>query len=142
VSQENVEIVETVLPGGGVDLVSLIGDDNLWAAAIEAVAPFIHPEFEIVGTVIGTERAYVGIDGFREFMLDWLSPWDSFRSEHERTIDAGERTVTIFRQFGRRGGSEVEATVAWVWTFRDGKIARIIGYADPAEALKAVGLEE
>jgi len=29
-----------------------------------------------------------------------------------------------------------------VWTFRDGKIARLDIYEDRAEALKAVGLEE
>jgi ketosteroid isomerase-like protein len=142
VSQENVEIVEAVLPPGDVDLVSLMRDDELWVVASEGVAPLMHPEFEIVGTVIGTERAYLGIAGFREFLLDWLAPWDTFRSRVEQTIDDGEHVVTIFRQSARRGGSELEATAAWVWTIKDGKVARIIGYADPGEALKAVGLEE
>jgi len=143
VSQENVDIVEAVLPNGDVDLVSLIRDDGVWAVASEAVAPFLHSDFEIVGTVIGTERAYLGVEGFREFMLDWLAPWDAFRSKVERTIDdGGERVVTIFRQSAHRGSSEVQATAAWVWTIEDGMVARVVGYADPAAALKAVGLEE
>ncbi len=140
-SQENVDVVEALLPNGDVDLVSLIRDDDAWAVASEAVAPLLHPDFEIVGTVIGTERAYLGVEGFREFMLDWLAPWDAFRSKVDRTIDDGERVVTIFRQSARRGSSEVQARAAWVWTIEDGMVARVVGYADPADALKAVGLE-
>jgi ketosteroid isomerase-like protein len=142
VSQENVEIVRALLPNAEMDLVSLMRDDALWEATREGVAPFVHPEFEIIGTVIGTERAYAGIDGFREFLLDWLAPWEAFRSEVQQTIVEGEQVVTILRQFARRDGDDLEASAAWVWTIKDGMVVRIIGYADPSEALKAVGLEE
>jgi ketosteroid isomerase-like protein len=142
VSQENVEIVEGLMANAEVDLAALVRDDRLWAATAEAVAPMIHPDFEVIGTVIGTERAYIGVAGFREFLSDWLDPWDTFRSELQQTIDDGEQVVTIFRQSARREGDELQATAAWVWTFKDGMVAHIIGYADPAEALKAVGLEE
>jgi ketosteroid isomerase-like protein len=141
-SQENVEIVESLMANADVDLVPLVRDDRLWTAAVEAASPRIHPEFEVIGTVIGTERAYPGVTGFREFLLDWLSPWEAFRSEVQQTIDDGEQVVRIFRQSARRGGDELEATAGWVWTFKDGMVARIIGYADPDEALKAVGLAE
>jgi ketosteroid isomerase-like protein len=144
-SEENVELVLALMPGADVvDLIPLVRDDDMWAVAAEGAAGVIHPEFEIVGTVIGTERAYVGIDGFREFLLDWLAPWDAYRSEVERTIDLGERVVTTFRIFGTRDGSaqEVGGKSAWISTIREGKVARIIGYADPTEALNAVGLRE
>jgi ketosteroid isomerase-like protein len=144
VSQENVELVLALLGDADVDLVPLVRDDATWAAASQAAASVLHPDFEIVGTVIGTERPYVGIDGFREFLLDWLAPWDEYRSEVVRTSDPGDHVVTIFRIFGRRDGStsELEGRGAWIWTIRDGKLARIVGYADPDEALKAVGLQE
>ena len=68
----------------------------------------------------------------------------AYRSGVERTIDLGDRVVTLFRIFGRRDGSsqELQSTAAWIWTIRDGKVARIVGYADPDEALKTVGLDE
>ena len=61
-----------------------------------------------------------------------------------QTNDPGDDVVTIFRAFGRRdrSTSELEGSAAWISTIRDGKVARIVGYADPAEALNAVGLEE
>jgi ketosteroid isomerase-like protein len=143
-SQENVELVLALLGDADVDLVPLVRDDAIWAAGSKGAASALHPDFEIVGTVIGTERPYVGIDGFREFLLDWLAPWDAYRSEVVRTSDPGDDVVTIFRIVGRREAStsELESSGAWVWTIRDGKIARIVGYADPDEALKAVGLAE
>jgi ketosteroid isomerase-like protein len=143
-SQENVELVLALLGDADVDLVPLVRDDAIWAAASKSAASVLHPDFEVVGTVIGTERPYVGIDGFREFLLDWLAPWDAYRSEVVRTSDPGEDVVTIFRIFGTREGStsELESSGAWIWTIRDGKIARIVGYADPDEALRAVGLAE
>ena|SRR5690242_4490937 len=101
-SQENVEIALSLVGDADVDLIPLVRDDDMWAAAAAGAASVIHPEFEIVGTVIGTERAYVGIDGLREFLLDWLAPWDAYRSEVERTIDLGERVITTFRIFGTR----------------------------------------
>ena len=143
-SQENVELVLALTPGGDVDLVPMLRDDVLWAAVVENAASFLDPEFEAVGTVLGTERPYVGIHGLREFMLDWMAPWDAYRSAVERSIDLGDEVLTLFRIFGRRDESaqEVESVGAWLWAIRDGKVTRITGYADPAEALKAVGLEE
>jgi ketosteroid isomerase-like protein len=143
-SQENVELVLALIGDPDVDLVPLVRDDAVWAAASHGAASVLHPDFEVVGTVIGTERPFVGIDGLREFLLDWLAPWGAYRSEVVRTIDPGDHVVTIFRIFGRREGStsELEGSAAWISTIRDGKIARIVGYADPSEALNAVGLAE
>jgi ketosteroid isomerase-like protein len=143
-SEESTELVLALIGDPDVDLARFVRDDTAWAAASQAVTSVLHPEFEIVGTVIGTERPYVGTDGLREFLLDWLAPWDSYRSEVVRTSDPGDDVVTIFRIFGRREGSasELEGSAAWVSTICDGKITRIIGYADPDDALKAVGLAE
>lgn len=133
-----------LMPAADVDVVPLVRDDTMWAAVAEGTAPVLHSEFEVVGTVIGTERGFPGVEGMREFMVDWLAPWEAYRSEVERTIDCGERVVTVFRISGRREGSahRIESRGAWIWTIRDGKVARIVGYADPDEALKAVGIHE
>ena len=62
----------------------------------------------------------------------------------EQIIDAGDRVVTVesWRARGKASGAEAEARQASVWTISDGKITRIVGYADPAEALEAAGLRE
>jgi ketosteroid isomerase-like protein len=77
-------------------------------------------------------------------MLDWLAPWATYRAEAEEVIDCGDRVLVLRSVFGRLEGSaeEVTLTGAAVFTVRDGKIARIEGYADRDQALKAVGLEE
>jgi ketosteroid isomerase-like protein len=137
-----VELVLALTPAPGVDMAQIFRDDDIWATSVEAMAPLFHQDFECVGTVFGTEKTYPGIDGFRAFQLDWMAPWASFRAEAEKAIDLGEQVLALYRVFGRHRGStqEVESSVAWVWTVRDGKIARIKGYSDPAEAVEAVGL--
>ena len=56
----------------------------------------------------------------------------------------GDRVLLLQRSSGRLEGSppEVHLHPGVVWTVRDGKIARFAVYANRAEALKAVGLEE
>jgi len=59
--------------------------------------------------------------------------------------DAGDdRVVGVIRQRGRSKstGLPVDMRLAQIFTVRDGKLARVELYNDPAEALKAVGLEE
>jgi hypothetical protein len=41
-----------------------------------------------------------------------------------------------------RGGVEVQASGAWVWKFRDRKVARVTLYQERQEALEAAGLAE
>jgi ketosteroid isomerase-like protein len=62
----------------------------------------------------------------------------------EKTVDVGERVLVLYRVFGRHldSAQEVGSAVAWIWTVRDGKIARIKGYVNHAEALNAVGLAD
>jgi ketosteroid isomerase-like protein len=143
-SRANVELVLALTPARDVDVAPIFRDDDTWAASVEAMAAVVHPDFECVGTLFGTETAYAGMEGFRAFFLDWLAPWAMYRTEVEKTIDLGERVVVIYRVFGRRQGStqEVESTASWVWTARDRKIARIKGYSEPVEALEAVRRRE
>jgi ketosteroid isomerase-like protein len=144
VSDENVEIVLELEPDPEVDWVNLCSDDHMWAARTEATAPFFHPDFESVFPAVPGGRTYIGPDGFRACLLDWLAPWATYRAEREEIIDGGDRVLTLRRAFGGLEGSaeEVTLTSANVYTFRDGKLARIESYADRAQALKAWGLSE
>jgi ketosteroid isomerase-like protein len=143
-SRENVELVRQLQPGRDVDLAEALRDDALAQTLLEAMAPFVHPNFESVGITPMQGVSGTGLQGLREVWLDWLEPWESYRVEIQDVIDAGEQAVVLIRDFGRRKGSDAEVSIsgAAVWTVRDGKIARAEFYTDRSEALKAVGLAE
>ena len=75
---------------------------------------------------------------------EWFSSFEDWALDVEEVFDAGDRVVAIARQHAKpkHGGPEVEVRVAQVWTFRDDLVARMEMYAERAEALEAVGLEE
>ena len=76
---------------------------------------------------------------------EWFSAFG--RDYHFDLVEArevGERVFATARHHGsgRASGVRVETTTGYVFTVTAGKIAQVELYADPAEALKAVGLEE
>jgi ketosteroid isomerase-like protein len=143
-SQENVELVLGLYPPPDVDNVQLYSDDNLWTGFAEALAPFFHADFACVMYEFGGEKHYAGLDGLRAFMLDWTSPWVTYRIETDEGIDLGEQVLILNTDYGRREANahEVTGQLAVVFTFRDGKIARMEAYTTREAALKAVGLAE
>jgi ketosteroid isomerase-like protein len=139
-----VEIVTGLQPAPDVDIAQLFRDDAMLKALAETVAPLLHPEFEVVFMdALRGETTYPGIDGLSEGWLDWLFPWETYRTELEEALDLGERVLLLVRDYGRREGNTQEVVLngAAIWTLRDGKIARLEFHNDRATALKAVGLE-
>jgi ketosteroid isomerase-like protein len=84
------------------------------------------------------------MEGLRAACVEWLDPWESYRTEIEDVIDAGDEVVVLTRDYGRRSGTAAEVSMlgAAVWTVRDGKIARACFYPYRADSLEAVGLRE
>lgn len=142
-SRENVELVLGLYPAADVDYVQLFRDDSSWADQADAMAAVIHADFECVMYESGSDRRYVGLDGLRAFLLDWMTPWVTYRVEIEEAIDLGERVLLLNHDRGRREGSarEVRGRLGAVWTIRDGKVARLDAYTTRAEALEATGLD-
>jgi ketosteroid isomerase-like protein len=143
-SKENVELVRGMQPAPDVDIAALFRDEASAAGLQAAVAPLLHPDFEaVMMTGIGVET-YRGVDGLGRAWLDWLEPWESYRTEIEDTLDFGNRVLVLPRDHGRRHGSQSEVTMqaAAVWTVADGKIVRAVFYSDRAAALEVVGLRE
>jgi ketosteroid isomerase-like protein len=142
-SQENVELIVRLQPAPSVDIAELFRDEVASTALVEAVAPVLNPDFEAVFVdALRGETTYRGIDGLREAWLDWLSPWETYRTEVEEARDLGERVLLLVRDFGRREGStqDVALNGAAVWTLREGTVVRAEFHHDRATALKAVGL--
>ena len=143
-SQENVELVLGLYLAPDVDYVPLYRDDSSWARQAEAMAAVVHADFECVMSVLGSETRYVGLDGLRSFLLDWMAPWATYRVETDEAIDLGERVLVLSHDCGQRkeSGQEVRGTLGAVWTIRDGKVARLNAYGTRAETFEALRLEE
>ena len=90
------------------------------------------------------QQIYAGPEGANQFNAEWAAAWDDWEMEPEEFIDAGERVLVILTQRGRSKatGIPVEMRFAQVWTLRDGQAIRMQMYANPADALEAVGLPE
>ena len=87
---------------------------------------------------------YEGADGMRAFLRDWTGAFEEWRIEVEALHDAGEKVVAVCRQRGRAKttGLPLDMQLAMIFTVSGGLQTRMEMYAHPAEALKAVGLEE
>jgi ketosteroid isomerase-like protein len=59
-------------------------------------------------------------------------------------IDRGDQVVVILRLagMGKGSGSKVAMRAADIWTVKDGKVVRLVGYPVASEALEAAGLRE
>ena len=139
----NLEILETLLPDPGTDMASLLRDDRLFAATAQLLESIVDRDIESVPAWRGDGITHSGIEGFREMWLDWLQPWATYHVQVDDMIEAGERVVVLVRDRARRHDmdAEVELISGSVWSFRDGKIARVEFYANREELRAATGLE-
>jgi ketosteroid isomerase-like protein len=139
-SQENVEIVRRRYENFAATGHSL----TRWTQGMrETIAPdFVWDMSKFRGWP--EQQTYEGVEGASVFLRNWLEAWDDWELEVEALHDAGDRVVAIVRQRGRSktSGLLVDMAFGQVWTIRDGKSTRMEMYADPAEALEAVGVSE
>jgi len=144
-SQENVDLITGLQLGPDVDVATLMRDDATWEAMVGAIAPLMHPDFECIAvTKIEGEQRYRGLAGLRTLWLDWLEPWESYRTVIDDVIDVGDDVVVVVRDFGRRAGvsTEIGLQGATIWTVIDKKVSRAQFFASREQALEAVGLAE
>jgi ketosteroid isomerase-like protein len=86
-----------------------------------------------------------GRDALREYVQDWLSTFDGFRSEPVEFIEAGEEQIIVVTRISGRAklsGVETDLTYAALYTIRDGKVLRGREYWTRDEALEAAGAGE
>ena len=134
-SQENVEIVRQV-----------------YAAAAQHdtahVLDFYDPEIKWdishapARGLMGEPHVFNGHEGLRTFFRHWYEAWKHVEPDLEALIDGGEQIISIetTRGRGRTSGAVVELPHAAVWTFREGKIVKVVWFGSRAEALEAAGL--
>ena len=131
-SQENVEIVRAALDA--------LNREDIDAALKDAAPDFVFDFSRSVGLEAGVYK----LDQMRTFFGRWVGGmWESSRFEAYEFIEAGDLVMTPVTNLLRgRDGIEVQARGAWVWTFRDGSVARITFYRERQDALEAAGLQE
>jgi ketosteroid isomerase-like protein len=120
--------------------------EALNASDYEVLASVFHPELEhhsAFGAVEG--EVFHGIEGQRRRLENVHAIWDDFRIAVSGVRDVDHtRAVVMLRLSGKAkvSGVPLDALLGQVWTWRDGKVWRIVTYTDPREALDAVGLSE
>ena len=89
-------------------------------------------------------EAYRGHEGVVRAAERWIEGSEWLLVELEQIVGAGDRLVSIHRvrSKARYTGIEFNAFVAYVWTFRDGKVIHFRSFLDLEQALEAVGLSE
>jgi ketosteroid isomerase-like protein len=130
-SEENVEAIQRVY-----------GEEDIEAAALE----LLHPDVELLGAIGGMEEGMItlGREAVSEALLVDSEIWEERRMELQRVIDAGDQVVALVHEYrrGRGSGVAVEADIALVYGFKEGKVVRIEPYMSQAVALEAAGLSE
>jgi ketosteroid isomerase-like protein len=130
-SQENVEIVKAWYD-------AFNRED--WDAMIKDAAPGLEVDFSRSD---GPLAGVFGLDQIRRLVEEFSEIWESARLEPHEFIEAGDLVVVPGTQHVTgRGGIEVAARGAFVWTVRNGAIERMVMYQSRQDALEAVGLSE
>lgn len=112
-----------------------------WSATFADAAP----DFEIdLSRAIGPYRGVYGIEDAQRLFGEFTESWQSLRIDAaaDELIEAGDAVLgTLTMHVHGRDGINLTSTVSWVWTVRDGKLARASMYQERSDALQAVGLD-
>jgi ketosteroid isomerase-like protein len=118
--------------------------EALNASNFEALADVFHPELEHHSVFAAVEgEVYHGIEGQRRRWKNVNATWDDFSIAVAEVHDVDdERAVVVLRLAGKAkvSGIPLDTLLGQVWTWRDGKVWRIVTYTEPRDALEAVGL--
>jgi ketosteroid isomerase-like protein len=138
--QSNAERLEALMPGPDTDMANLIRDDALFASIAGTLEDLFHPDVVSVPAWRGSGLTYSGIEGFREMWLDWLEPWAGYRTQVDEMFEVGDRVVVLVRDHGRRADTNLDVALisGSVWTFREGRIARVEFYRNRDELRDAM----
>src|SRR5215208_5315395 len=135
-TQELIEMIrQAAMLGGTTVLDGPAGIDQM----ADLLQQNVQPDFV---TVMVSESAgsqeFRGIEGFKEALHDWISPYESFRLEIEEAIVCEDKLVFLARQVAttRHDGVEVETESASVWWAEDGQIRQVAFYLDRRAGLE------
>jgi ketosteroid isomerase-like protein len=133
VSEENVERLRSAL-------------ERLSREGPDAILDNVDPGIEWIADRSDMGRViYHGHQGVLRSFIELAEGFDDFGFEVDQLIDAGNQVVGLGRMYGRgrTTGIRAEIPLGIVWSFgSDGKLVRYESFRNPAEALKAAGVED
>ena len=131
-SQENVEIVRSFY--------------DAWARdGFPGPLGVLDPEIEYVNPAGAIEPGIRrGLPAFNEAVEKLFEGWETWHIEPEQFRAVGDQVAVVmgYRARARQSGIEIQGHESALLTLRDGKVVRYEWFHKPADALKAVGLEE
>jgi ketosteroid isomerase-like protein len=139
---ENADIIRAVTePFKGVDLATVDWQSDVLR---EALADRYTADVELhtleSGLGSGVDGSYRGLDGFVEYLEDWLGPFREYYVEWHDYIEVGNFVLVPTHQWGigSTSGARAELDLVWVYELRDGKIARAFQYETLEQAREAI----
>jgi ketosteroid isomerase-like protein len=106
--------------------------------AMIALGPAEDFEYDWTRSIAPNAGSYRGIEGMKEFVEDQWTAFEEIRIEPEEFLARGRHVVVPTTVHGHgRGGVAVNARSAQLFTFEDGRLARITLYQGCDEALAA-----
>ena len=115
------------------------------AGDFDALAEMAHPDVEVHDWPEAADpQVYRGPTAVQDAIEEWSKAWESVRAVPTAFVDAGNRVLVVMRTVARGRGSsiDVEMDTFGVYTFRDGKIAKLQYFTDRESALEAAGLTD
>ena len=141
-SQENVESLRAFLEPWGREA----WPPETWQQGEVIDMSFLDPDviYEDANLPDHIGEVYRGHEGIVRAAERWIEPFEWLLIELEQIVDAGDRLVSIHRarSKARYTGIEFDTPLAYLWTFRDGKVIHFRSFREPGEALEAAGLRE
>ncbi len=85
-----------------------------------------------------------GRDAFVRHVTKYWSLWNDYSQTVEKTVDVGDEVLVILRERARLRNSDAptERQVATIWTIHDGVRIRFRAFESPADAMRAVGIDQ
>jgi uncharacterized protein (TIGR02246 family) len=111
------------------------------ASDLDGVLESFQPDAEFWPVMVPllSSEVYRGHDAITRWFTELRDRWAQFRTEPEQLIDLGDDVVVILRLVATdAAGEELDARIANVFTFRDGRIAVLEG-RDAGETLEQFG---
>ncbi len=109
------------------------------------IDPSVHPDVEYQEDPRWPgSSVYRGPEAIQARFEEYMEIFGPIDLTLREVLDGGDAVVLVFDIRGKSvpTGVPFEHEWAWVWTFRDGRVAEWRAYFEKDEALKAVGLEE
>ena len=129
--QENVEIVKAAIDAY---------NRQDWDATFKDATPGAEID---LSRAVGPWRGVFGLDQGLRTLKEWREIWESARVDPHEFIEAGDLVVMPSTMHLKgRGGIEVAASAAVVFTIHNGAIERVSMYQDRQDALEDLGLSE